>query len=76
MKNTRCIIVHFERLLGRPNVSSTVICAIIIIIMLIPIKLIYNRTRLVVLFTTMIGKGRSLKTVHFVCRGSGMPWLR
>ena len=44
--------------------------------MFIPIKLIYNRTRLVVLFTTMIGKGRSLKTVRFVCRGSGMPWLK
>ena len=46
---------------------------IIIIITFIPIKLIYNRTRLVDLFTTMIGKGRSLKTVRFVCHGSGMP---
>ena len=24
----------------------------------------------------MIGKGRSLKTVRFVCHGSGMPWLK
>ena len=44
-----------------------------IIITFIPIKLIYNGTRLVVLFTIMIGKGRSLKTVRFVCHGSGMP---
>ena len=46
---------------------------IIIIITFIPIRLVYNRTRLVSFFTTIIGKGRSLKTVRFVCLGSGMP---
>ena len=37
------------------NIGEFII--IIIIIMFIPIKLIYNRTRLVDLFTTVIGKG-------------------
>ena len=27
------------------------------------------------LFTMFIGKGQSLKTIRFVCRGSGMPCL-
>ena len=31
---------------------------------------------LVVLFTILIGKGQSLKTIRFVCHGSGMPWLK
>ena len=53
--------------------EDSLIIIIIIIITFIPIKLIYNETRLVDLFTTMIGKGRSPKTVCFVCHCSGMP---
>ena len=57
----------------RDDYAVRVIIIIIIIITFIPIRLIYNGTCLVDLFTTMIGKGRSLKTVRFVCHGSGMP---
>ena len=61
------------RLITHPQGLKCKLIIIIIIITFIPIRLIYNGTHLVDLFTTMIGKGRSLKTVHFVCHGSGMP---